>query len=461
MRSIKTRLAFNFMLVIVITVFALEVLLIDFVKQYYYNNAEDILTNQIMISSEFYSRYFSNTSLEDNVLDNIDVFWKQTAAQVQIIDLKGNVLMDSIGFIPEKTVESADFKKAISGEKGTWIGKQEYDEYNVMIIAYPLRADQQIVGVLRFITSLREVHGNIIRISLIFLTIGMVVIIIASVISVFLSRSIINPIKEVTSAAEKMALGNYKIRSLKINEDEIGKLSDTLNHMADEILKKDQLKNEFISSVSHELRTPLTAIKGWANLLNNGEHRDPKTIGEGLNIIEKESERLTTMVEELLDFSKFVSGNITLNKEETEIDDLIMYIEKYMTPRAFREDIHFTAKAEGNIPKLLLDPNRIKQVLINLLDNAFKFNHRGGQVELYATCEDKHLYVTIMDNGCGISQEELPKIKEKFYKGKNSKSRNGIGLSICDEIMKLHGGALEINSQLGHGTSVIMVLPFL
>jgi len=459
MKSIKTRLTFNFMLVIIITVFILEILLINFVKQYYCKNAEDILSNQIMISSEFYSRYFSNTTLKDNVLDNVDVFWKQTSAQVQIIDLQGNILMDSIGFISEKGLQSPDYQKALIGEKGTWIGRVEYDDQYVMSISYPLRSNDEIEGVLRFITSLSEINKNIKRISWIFISIGLVVIVISGAVSLFLSRSIIYPIKEVTNTAEKMALGNFKVRSKKKVDDEIGKLSDTLNYMAEEILKKDQLKNEFISSVSHEIRTPLTAIKGWAILLNSGELRDKDTFGEGLIIIEKESERLTSMVEELLDFSKFVSGKISLNREEIDIGELIQYIEKYMSPRASRENIKFIVEIFHNIPNIYIDYNRIKQVLINILDNAFKFTQRGGTVKLTASLIEAYLIISVQDNGCGISPEELPKIKDKFYKGKNSKSQNGIGLSISDEIVKLHDGSLEIVSELSCGTMVTIKLP--
>ncbi|TCO79405.1 ATP-binding protein [Marinisporobacter balticus] len=459
MKSIKRRLVINFMVAIFISVIFFEMLLISFVKQYYYKNVEDVLTNQIRISAEFYSRYFSNSTLEDNVLDNVDVFWKQTPSQVQIIDLSGKVLMDSIGIIWKDPMESIDVKQALKGEKGTWTGKVNYDDDYVMAVAYPLKSNGKIVGILRFITSLKEVNAGIERISFIFLSIGALVIFIAGAVSVPLANTITGPIKEVTQVAEKMALGNFKIRSKKKLDDEIGKLSDTLNFMADEIVKKDQLKNEFISSVSHELRTPLTAIKGWAIVLNKELFEDKETLREGLEIIEKESERLTTMVEELLDFSKFVSGKIILNKEEISIENFVDHIEKYMGPRAVRDKIKFIVDCEKNIPRMYIDKNRMKQVLINILDNAFKFTGKEGIVWFDAKHKRNALYLSIKDNGCGISSEELPKVKEKFYKGKNSKSKNGIGLSICDEIVQLHDGDLTIQSNLYEGTIVNIRLP--
>ncbi|MDD3840203.1 MAG: HAMP domain-containing sensor histidine kinase [Clostridia bacterium] len=458
MKSIKIRLVTNFMLVILISILILEVLLINFVKHYYYTNTEEILTNQIRISSEFYSRYFANTPLKYNVLDNIDIFWKQTPAQVQIIDERGKVLMDSIGVPAEQPIETIDFKKAIKGEKGSWVGRVDYDDSDVMAVAYPLKSEDRVVGAIRFITSLKEVNNGIKAISTVFVVIGVIVVIISGIVSIFLATSITVPINSVTAVAEKMASGNFKIRSEKKNNDEIGKLSDTLNYMAEEILKKEQLKNEFISSVSHELRTPLTAIKGWAVTLESSDMDDKQIIKDGLRIIDKECDRLTVMVEQLLDFSRLVSSKTTLNKEETQIEDLIFYIEKYLNPRAEREKKFLSVRCQENLPVLTLDGDRIKQVLINVLDNAFKFTEENGQILIEVKEVDHGVEVCIKDNGCGISPQDLPRVKEKFYKGKGSKSQNGIGLSICDEIVNMHGGILEIESELGKGTSVCIRL---
>ena len=459
MKTIKYRLVKNFFVVILISVTFFEALLISFVKHYYYNNVEEVLTNQIKTSADFYYRYFSDNSLEDNILDNVDVFWKQTSAQVQIINTTGKVLMDSIGVISKNKLESSDYLKALHGEKGKWIGKVDYDNEPIMAISYPLKSGDKIVGVIRFITSLREVNKAMRRITLALLSIGAVVLIISSITSIFLANSITDPLKEVTDKAEKMAGGDLKVRSKKTTDDEIGKLSHTLDYMADEIVKKEQLKNEFISSISHELRTPLTAIKGWAVTLNNEEFGNNEVVRDGLFIIEKETERLTAMVEELLDFSKFVSDKVTLKRQLVVLEDIIEEVKKIMEPRALRENIVLTLCCEKDIPKLFIDYNRIKQVLINLLDNAFNFIEKDGQVLLTCKRENDNVVISVSDNGCGIEKNEICKVKERFYKGKSSKSQNGLGLSICDEIINLHGGKLEIESEVKKGTTVYVKLP--
>ena len=289
--------------------------------------------------------------------------------------------------------------------------------------------------------------------------IGLVVIFISGIVSLFLANSIVKPLQEVTEVAEKMANGQLKVRSNVIIKDEIGKLSDTLNYMAEELIKKEQIKNDFISSVSHELKTPLTSIKGWAITLKSEDLCENEILLDGLNIIEKESDRLTNMVEDLLDFSKFVSGRIKLEKDYFYIKDTIEIIGKQLTPRAINNKIDFKLNLDSKLSTILGDEDRIKQVLINLIDNAFKFTPEGGKVEVNAREEEERLIIKIKDTGYGISEEDLPHILEKFYKGKSSQSHSVIGLSICDEIVKLHNGSMEILSTIDEGTTVIVKLP--
>ena len=459
-KNIKTRLVGNFMLIIVITVMILEVFLINSVKRYYYKGVEDILSNQIMVSADFYSRYFSSTSLQDIIIDDVDVFWRQTTAQVQILNPSGKVLMDSIGALhTNELVDTNDVKKAKSGEKGTWIGNVDYSDSAVMAVSYPLVVEGEAIGILRFISTLEYINGKIKGVAKILLTVGFIVILISGFVSIFLANTIVKPLKEVTDVAEKMADGQLKVRSEKRFDDEIGKLSDTLNYMAEELIKKEQLKNDFISSISHELRTPLTSIKGWAITLKSQGLTNEELIIDGLDIIEKETDRLAIMVEELLDFSRFVSGRISLDKEDVNIGLLIEQVGKQLEPRAGGRNIKLEYSYDSELPIIIADENRIKQVLINLLDNALKFTPDGGNVKLIAASIEDGVLIEVEDTGIGISPEDLPYIKEKFYKGKSSKSHTGLGLSICDEIIKLHEGVMKVESELDIGTKISVFLP--
>lgn len=459
MLNIRKRMALGFIFVIILTVLVLEAFIINIVRVNYYKNLEASLYNQVKVSSELYARYFSDASLTDNVLNNVDSFWRQTNAQVEIIDASGKVLMDSIGYMPEEGEKLPDVEDALRSGKGTWTGKVPYDSSGIMAVSSALQIDGSAVGVLRFITTLREVDKDVYAVSRVFVIIGLVVTAVSVFLSFLLSNTIVNPLKKVTDVAARMATGDFQVRSKKTYNDEIGKLSDTLNYMADEIDKRDKLKNDFISSISHELRTPLTSIKGWAVTLMEVGLEDRELFDTGLDIIEKESDRLTMMVEELLDFSRLISDKISMKMEKVSLEEFVDIVGRQLTPRAAREGLIFNVEVEGELPEIVADGNRLKQVVINILDNAFRFTSAGGSVLFKAVASGGEVVFTISDTGCGIPEDELPNVKEKFFKGRNSKLGNGIGLSICDEIIKLMNGRLTIYSAANKGTNVVIRIP--
>ena len=462
----------GFIFVIILTVLILEILIINIVRVNYYNNLEANLRNQLKVSCELYSRYFSDATLSDNVLNNVDTFWKQSNAQVQIIDMKGRVLMDSIGYMPTVNERMPDVDQALKTGYGAWFGKAGYDSNGIMAVSLELKSDGVAVGVLRFISTLKAVNEDVYAVARVFIIIGIIVAAISAFLSLLISNTIVNPLKKITAVAAKMASGDYHIRSVRTYNDEIGKLSDTLNYLAEEIDKRDRMKNDFISSISHELRTPLTSIKGWAVTLmevgseeaaggeeNTGDGENRELFSTGLDIIEKECDRLTQMVEELLDFSRLTSGKLSIRKEKLPLAEFVDTVGRQLTPRATRDGLNFDVEAEDGLPEIISDPNRLKQVIINILDNAFRFTPSGGKVLFKTEVSGGEIIFTVSDTGCGIPVDEMPYIKEKFFKGKNSKMGNGIGLSICDEIIRLMNGSLSIYSRPGKGTSVIIRIP--
>jgi len=470
--SIRKRMTMGFIFVIILTVLILEILIINIVRVNYYNNLEANLRNQLKVSCELYSRYFSDATLSDNVLNNVDTFWKQSNAQVQIIDMKGRVLMDSIGYMPTVNERMPDVDQALKTGYGAWFGKAGYDSNGIMAVSLELKSDGVAVGVLRFISTLKAVNEDVYAVARVFIIIGIIVAAISAFLSLLISNTIVNPLKKITAVAAKMASGDYHIRSVRTYNDEIGKLSDTLNYLAEEIDKRDRMKNDFISSISHELRTPLTSIKGWAVTLmevgseeaaggeeNTGDGENRELFSTGLDIIEKECDRLTQMVEELLDFSRLTSGKLSIRKEKLPLAEFVDTVGRQLTPRATRDGLNFDVEAEDGLPEIISDPNRLKQVIINILDNAFRFTPSGGKVLFKTEVSGGEIIFTVSDTGCGIPVDEMPYIKEKFFKGKNSKMGNGIGLSICDEIIRLMNGSLSIYSRPGKGTSVIIRIP--
>ncbi|WP_312649481.1 HAMP domain-containing sensor histidine kinase [Proteiniclasticum sp.] len=457
-KSLKARLAMSYLIIIIVTLVITDIALASVLRSYFNNNVRDTLYNQLSVSTDTYERYYSDATLEQNVANDEDAFWRQSNAMVQIISTEKIVLLDSRGNRPQGVLDADDVSTALEGSNGSMIYTEPSTGEKLMAVSRPLTVNNEIVGVLRFITSLRGVDESMRLIVTNFIMFGIVVIIFSTIFSNILGMRFIRPIDKLTKTAEIMATGNYNVVSVKMHEDEIGKLSDTLNHMASEIKKKEELKNDFISSVSHELRTPLTSIKGWAVTIKDPS-TDRELLEQGLDIISNESDRLKSMVDELLDFSKFVSGKITLEKQEIDIRELFDFIRNHMENRAFRENKTLIVEKEEDMGTVYADLNRVKQVFINLLDNSFKFTKEGGEISVRMKRTRNWTDFIVEDDGEGISVSDIHKVKEKFYKGKTSNSSNGIGLSICDEIAIIHGGELIIESEVSQGTKITFRLP--
>ena len=394
------------------------------------------------------------------IYEDSDIFLSNTNAEVQILDKDKNLLSDSIGRLASNPIETSDVLAAERGEIKTWKGEESQTGEAIMSVAGPIKNNEgETIGYLRFISSMEEVKAAIFKTIISLLIFTLFVALLTTTVSLLISKSIVRPILELTEVAKTMLKGNYEEKAKVFEDDEIGELAKTLNAMSDEIINKDRIKNDFISSISHELRTPLTSIKGWAVVLKDAKEDEKDLMEDGLNIIENEADRLAKMVEELLDFSRYISGRITLDKEIIDISQTCLDISKQMRPRAKSNNIELITDLPKESILINADENRIKQLLINLLDNAIKFTSDKGWVKFQMLKEDDKVQIMISDNGMGMTKEELAHVKEKFYKGKHSKSHSGIGLSISDEITKLHQGSLEIFSEENIGTTVKVSLP--
>ncbi|MFD0677616.1 MULTISPECIES: sensor histidine kinase [unclassified Paenibacillus] len=461
MLGIQKRLVGSYLIVILITVLILELFLIFFVRYYYYHNIERIMMNQAELSATFFNQYFADEDLEKQSERLLKGFSQHSTAQVQIIGTSGEILQDSSGKrMDAHAADYQDVQEAFSGNTGSWRGYDPRTHEAILAVSYPLKADQTIVGIVRFITSLTDTNTTINQISAIFIAVGLVVVVIVAVLGIVVSRTITGPIRELKLAAEKMAEGDFTVTARKRYQDELGTLADILTMMAATIRRNERLKNDFISSVSHELRTPLTSIKGWTITLKSSSEDGKVDLIEGLDIIEAESDRLTRLVDELLDFSKMDNGRLMLSCAPLQIGELLQHIGKQLAPRAARQGISLKVSSDAPLPLLQADENRLKQVFINLVDNSLKFTEPGGAIKIHARPTHEQIIITVEDTGSGIAEQDLEHVFQKFYKGSSHTAGSGIGLSISEQIIKLHGGQLRIDSRVGKGTTVEISLPY-
>ena len=450
MNGITGRWVTNILSIIIIALIIVEVTVIVLSGSSTDASVNDYMQSQATLVQKYFSRYIEENNYDFNLTARtvVDIAADFENIKIQVFAPDGHTVVSSSGYlfteeiyVPTENVTQR-YRDPITGE-------------HLVVLIAPLEDGfGNVFGGVRLASSLDAVNvqkGVFVAIAL---TVGLVVV------GVVVLSGIFSPIRQIASASKVISKGDFSTRIEKKNDDEIGDLTDSINNMAEDLSKLDQMKNEFISSVSHELRTPLTAIKGWnETLMSCDPQDDSETIKMGLGVIGSESERLSNMVEELLDYSKIQSGKITLSVKELDLselmsDTLLVFKEK-AGKRGIKLVYHCSVaemSAEG-------DPSRLKQVFVNIVDNAIKHSYDNSQIEIFADRIEGGYALTVADRGEGIKAEDLPNIKKRFYKGRSNVPGSGLGLAISDSVVALHGGYLDIFSEEGKGTTVVVSLP--
>ncbi len=432
-----------------------------FINFYYYNSAKQYISSRLNMVSGMLSQYYADnpSSFTSEVRSIVENWADKNKMELMTVSGSGQVSMTSSGFAPTFDVLTQDYYDALkSGSSGTFTGRLPSGEKVIAIsIVTPDTAGE--FSVIRIMASTASIDRHIASLIIIAAVTFGAILSLMMFSGMYFVKSIVLPVRQLGATARRYARGDFSVRMPVQSDDEIGELCEIINKMADELSQSEAMRNEFISGVSHELRTPLTAIKGWAETIGSMPD-DSETIVKGMRVITSETERLSEMVEELLDFSRMQNGKFTLTKGNVDIlaelgDAVLIYTEK-----AKKEGIELVYAEPEDLPAVYGDRNRLRQVFINVIDNAIKYSEKGGLVTVQAILADENrIEIEVSDTGCGISPEDLPKIKTKFFRANHNKRGSGIGLAVADEIITMHSGTLEVFSEQGMGTTVVIMLP--
>ncbi len=430
---------------------------------YYYNNMQSDLYNRARNTTDFFSGYLSLNYNEyfQSCITYAQTFEDKNTIELQFISAKGDMIASSYGAWAGAPPTTADIQDAVR-LRGIqpFVGVDPATGEKIMAVSSPMiYSDGEVIGVLRYVTSTKIVDRQIVYVAL---TAGAALAFVAAVVlfsSNYYLKTILIPVGQITEKAQKIAGGAYGIQIEIKHDDEIGELAKTINEMSLQINQNEKMQTEFISSLSHELRTPLTAITGWSETLLDSDKLDPET-RRGMRIISREAKRLTEMVVDLLDFTKIQDGRMTLNVELADIrgefeDTVFMYGSRLSQDGMVLNYM----ENEDDIPEITCDPKRLRQVMLNILDNAAKHGREGNRIDASIHLEGKQVAIRIRDYGPGIPEDEIPLVKKKFYKGSSKARGSGIGLAVSDEIVAMHGGTLDLENAPGGGTLVTVRLP--
>jgi len=430
---------------------------------YYYTIMEKDLKYRASSTTEFFADYVDQTYTEfyQSCITYAQTFADKNDLELQFIDAQGTVVVSSFGQWTGPSPGTPDIQDAADSRgPSTFVGRDPNTDERIMAVSSPMiYSNGEVIGVLRYVTSTRLVDGYLVLVAVISSLALMVVLCAVMITGNYYLHSIMDPVAQLKEKAKRIANGSYGVQIKTPYQDEIGELADTINEMSVKIAQNEKMQAEFISQLSHELRTPLTVINGWSETLLADENMDADT-RQGMKIISSEAKRLTEMVMDLLDFTRMQDGRMTLAVEIADIrgefeDTVYMYSSRLAQDNI---QLHYIDN-DDDIPEIPCDPKRLRQVFLNILDNAAKHGGQGKRIEAQMTWENNAVVVRIRDYGPGIPEDEIPLVKKKFYKGSSSVRGTGIGLAVCDEIVEMHGGTLTLENAPGGGTLVTITIP--
>lgn len=458
--SLTKRWMINVVLSIVIFLIVLNILIGWLSTNYYYNSIYSMMDAHLSIITENFHSYVrvSDDEFDRAAQSFAEDYENKHLFEVQIFSDNAQMLVSTTGFTSGES-SFPDYEEAISNgsnRKGTFKGRLSSGE-KVMSVTVALGNTSH--RAVRMITSMEGADEQVNRIILLSVTVSLVLFIMVMLTGMIFLKSIVVPLRKVSVATKQIARGNFDTRIETDGKGDMGELCLAINEMATELGSSEQMKNDFISTVSHELRTPLTAIRGWSETVKYATD-DEEIVKKGMEVISKESERLNTIVEDLLDFSRIQNGALSYDMKRCDIN---IPLSEVIT--AFKEAIHKAGLTVDFNPlpldEVVADGTRLKQVFVNIIDNCIKNTESGGKISIYEQRDNAFVSVIIRDNGKGIPKQDLDKIKIKFFKSEANKTvrGSGIGLAIADEIIKAHNGILAISSEEGVGTVVRISLP--
>ena len=430
---------------------------------YYYSNMESDMRYRAKTTTDFFAEYINQSYNEyyQSCINYANSFEERNSIELQFINANGHLVVSSYGNWAGLSPVTQDVSDALNNRIiSSFTGIDPYTGERIVAVSSPMiYSSGEVIGVLRYVTSTRILDFQILKIFLFSLTILAIAMLVVIFSSSYYIRSILIPVNEITEKAKRITSGSYGIQIQTHYDDEIGELAQTINEMSVQINQNEVIQRDFISSLSHELRTPLTAITGWSETLLAGNNLDKET-RRGMNIILRETRRLTEMVVELLDFTRIQDDRMTLNMQSADIrsefeDTVFMY-----SNRLSQDEIRLDyLDNDEEIPEILCDPERLRQVFLNILDNAAKHGGEGKRIEASIHLDGEWVVVRIRDFGPGIPEDELPLVKKKFYKGSSKARGTGIGLAVCDEIVSMHNGELTLENAPEGGTLVTVRIP--
>lgn len=503
LKSWRTKLVLSLLALIVLAMSLSGVLLLSFLDQYFLEATEESLLAQARITAQtlipgamvagqqveqqaplfntLQMRGAENIAVQtENLqipdqnapLSGIDLGYlndstlqlgAQLETRIRILDSAGNVLVDSESAQNPSPINNDPLVvQALAGQYAKQTS--EIDGVSTMSLAMPVLVEEQLVGVIYLSHPLRDIQTVLSDMRARWIYSTLIALVLSGVVGLILSSAITHPLRNLTQAAGAVAQGDFYQHVQVRTQDEMGQLSRTFNDMTARLRAARQMQIDFVANVSHELRTPLTAVKGMVETLQAGAMTDTSVRDRFLKSVESETDRMIRLVNDLLILTRADSQALNLEREPVDMAELARKTVARIAPQAQSRGVSISINESPGTPLVWADRDRIAQVMINLLDNAVKYSHAGGMVNVNIREQNEEIaWIQVQDKGIGIPSDVLPRIGERFYRADKARARanggSGLGLAIAHTFITAHDGRLWLESQEGAGTTVNFTLP--
>lgn len=451
------------------------VYLVNALENYHLRNFTAGQNSQAELLGNFLRRYLLEDEQQPELISGlISDFWEGSpVTEIMVLDRHGRLLggpdQRSVSLLGGRVIQD-DILLALTGNRVETIRADSQTGGRHHYLALPVKDGATVVGVVFLRSSLEHIYITLREIKFMLISGWLVVLAISIVIGFLLTRTITRPIREVTSRAAAMARGDFSQQITVRSQDEIGELGQMFNYLAsrlqDTLQAMSEEKNkqqEFVANVSHELRTPLTTIKNYVETLLSGAQEKPAVRTRFLQVLETETDRMVKLIKDLLILSRLDSREENQQKESVELSAFVQSVLAQVQLEGKLREIELGTVIPEEKINVMMERDRILQVLLILLDNALKYTPPGGHIELSAAVNEDRILITVSDTGMGIPENEIGRVFERFYRVDKARSRDsggtGLGLSIARQLVESHGGTITLESTLKEGTVVTISLP--
>lgn len=452
MRKIATKIGLLFFILISITELGLFLLLHQKIVHTRFEEELSVLMTKGNNHRDVLETYYN-----DETIDHIALMESQSDTNVILIDEQSDVLMASMP-LTDSLREFISQQRTVP--RDGLVLEDQWQQEPYIITMTPFQTDQA-QGFLFMIQETDRMRNFVAQLNRHFLVGGIVLSIVTALVILIVSKIITKPVIRMKEATKALSEGHFSIQLERSSEDELGELAVSIQSLATELSHLKTERNEFLASISHELRTPLTYIKGYADVARNPAIHE-KDRGHYLTIIIEETDKLTTMVTNLIELAQLESHHFTVKKESIHLCETLEEIVEKVQPTY----VQARQFIQVNCPKnfiIAADPIRFEQLLMNLLQNAVRYSEAHAITTVEVVAQATEIQLLIKDEGKGIPQDVLPHLFERFYRADKSRSRalggTGLGLAIVKEIADAHHWAIQIDSCENRGTTVIIKIP--